>query len=99
MSYLLIFIYSMLLDMGAVLYTRSVQSKRLLLGMLVTGMLATLSWGSIWLVMRENDGMLMVISVAGHVVGFAIGMLLPVRVESQTDGPTTGPRSRSSDPS
>lgn len=99
MSYFLIFIYSLLIDTGAVLFTRSVQGKRIALGMFVTGSLASLTWASTWMVMQENDRYLMVASVVGHVIGYVIGMLIPVRDESETGHPTSSPGSQSSDPS
>lgn len=89
MSYALIFLYSFLIDVGAVLYTRSVQGKNIVLGMFVTGTLAALNWASIWTVMKQNDQALMAASVVGHVAGFAFGMLLPLRDASQKERPTT----------
>lgn len=99
MPYLLIFIYSFLIDVGAVIYTRSVQSRNVLLGALMVGTLAALNWASIWTVMRQGDSRLMVASVIGHVGGFVVGMFVPLRDGSETGRPTTGTGSRSSDPS
>lgn len=99
MSYLLIFVYSALIDAGAVLYTRSVQSKNVLLGMFTTGGLAALNWASIWMVTRQADRGLMLASIAGHVVGYAAGIFVPVRGECGTGRPSTGTGSQSSDPS
>lgn len=99
MSYLLILLYSALIDVGAVIYTRSVQHKNVPLGALVTGCLAALNWASIWMVARHDDELLVVASVIGHVGGFVAGMVVPVRGESERPSPTTGPGSQSSGPS
>ncbi len=95
---LLIFLSSAVIDVGAVIFTRSVQHSRILIGTLTTGILATLNWLSIWLVVRHSDS-LIVPSIIGHMVGFVCGMLVPLKAASQTDCPTKGPGSRSSDPS
>lgn len=97
--YFLIFIYSALIDGGAVLYTRAVQRRNIWLGVFSTGSLAALNWAAIWTVMKQDDPDLMVVSIFGHVVGFVAGMFVPLRDESRTGRPTTEPGSRSSDPS
>lgn len=99
MSYILIFIYSVLIDAGAVLYTRSVQGKNILLGAFATGTLAALNWASIWMVTKHDDQGLMAASIVGHVVGYVLGISVPVRAASETGRPTTETGSRSSDPS
>lgn len=73
-----VFLFSALIDMGAVLYTRSVGEKRIVIGAFVTMSLALLNWLLILDVTKEDEG-LVTPSVIGHVVGFVAGMLLPLR--------------------
>lgn len=89
-DYALILVYSALIDVGAVLYTRSVQNKNIYLGAMVTGLLAALNWASIWMVMHQNDQRLMMASVFGHVCGFVAGMVVPLRDGSEKADPTKG---------
>jgi hypothetical protein len=103
LAWLVIFVFSLVIDIGAVIFTRSVMGRRILVGMLTTGTLAALNWGAIWLVMKQDDT-LMIPSVVGHVVGYAVGMLIPLRETSQHDvcqrcHPTTEQVSQSSVPS
>jgi len=93
-----IFLSSLIIDMGAVIFTRSVQHSRILVGTLTTGTLAALNWLSIWLVVKHDDS-LIVPSIIGHMVGFVCGMLVPLKAASQKDDPTTAPRCRNCDPS
>ena len=97
-SWLGIFIFSMVVDIGAVLFTRSVHLRRIGVGMMTTGTIAAANWLSILLVVKEN-GNLIVPSIIGHMAGFVVGMLVPLSDGSGTAGPTTGPGSQSSDPS
>lgn len=102
-DWILIFLYSAVIDTGAVLYTRSVQFSRVTTGAVTTATLALLNWLSILLVTKHDD-MLIIPSIIGHVSGFIVGMVLPVRppaepVVCQRCHPTTGPGHRSSDPS
>jgi hypothetical protein len=103
LSWLAIFAFSLVIDVGAVVFTRSVMGRRLLIGMFTTGSLAGLNWAAIWLVMKQNDA-LIIPSIVGHVVGYAVGMLIPLREDAVSDvcqrcHPTTEQGCRSSDPS
>lgn len=98
-----IFIFSALIDMGAVLYTKSVGENRIVFGVLMTSVLALLNWAAILMVTKQDDG-LVTPSVLGHAVGFVVGMLVPVRKPPATAvcercHPTTEPGSQSCDPS
>lgn len=77
-----IFLFSAVLDIGAVLFTRSVQMQKILFGMLTTAVIAMLSWGSILLVV-EQDSYLVIPSVIGHVFGYFLGMKIPVSAASE----------------
>lgn len=70
-----IFLMSALLDMCAVGWTRAVVKDNIVNGLLIVGAMGTMNWLSTWLVMKE-DGILMVPSILGHMVGFVVGMLL-----------------------
>lgn len=102
LNWLAIFVFSIVIDIGAVVFTRSVMGRNLPLGMFTTGTLAGLNWAAIWLVMKQ-DGALIIPSVVGHVVGFAVGMLVPMKESAdgvcQRCHPTTAPVLQSSDPS
>lgn len=98
-----IFLFSAVIDVGAVLFTRSVQLKRMLVGILTTAAIAFMNWSSILLVTKHDDS-LVTPSILGHVFGFVVGMLVPIRDASEDDvcrrcHPTTEPGSQSSDPS
>ncbi len=95
---LLIFLSSAVIDMGAVIFTRSVQHQRIAIGTITTGTLAALNWLSIWLVVKHDDS-LIVPSIIGHMVGFVVGMLVPLKDASRKGDPTKGQGSQSSDPS
>lgn len=102
LSWIAIFVFSLVIDVGAVIFTRAVVGQRLLTGMITTATIAALNWGAIWLVMKQDDT-LIIPSIVGHVVGFVVGMLIPLR-EVQHDlcqrcHPTTAQVSRSCDPS
>jgi hypothetical protein len=98
MPWILIFFFSLAIDSGAVLYTRAVQKRRIVVGTLTTGALAMLNWLSILMVVDKNSD-LMWASTGGHMVGFVLGMLLPLADASERSRPTTEPGSQSSDPS
>jgi hypothetical protein len=103
LNWVIIFVFSLIIDVGAVVFTRSVMGRHILVGMLTTATIAGLNWAAIWLVMKQDDS-LIIPSIVGHVVGYAVGMLVPLR-ESEDRGvcqrchPTTAPVSQSSDPS
>lgn len=86
-DWLAIFLFSLVVDVGAVLYTRSVQLKHVVIGMGVTGMIAAANWMSIWLVVKQ-DGNLIIPSVVGHMVGFVLGMVVPLPSGSGKARPT-----------
>lgn len=102
MSWILTLLFSLVIDVGAVVYTRSVQKSKLLLGMFVTGTLAALNWAVLLMVVKQDDG-LVIPSIVGHVAGFAIGMMIPVKDQEhgvcQRCHPTTEQAPQSSDPS
>jgi hypothetical protein len=79
-----IFLFSAAVDVGAVLFTRSVQMKRMLVGVLTTAMIAFLNWSSILLVTKHDDS-LVTASVLGHAFGFVVGMLIPIRDAMEDD--------------
>ncbi len=102
-AWLLIFLSSLIIDVGAVIFTRSVVGKHIVLGMFTTATIAALNWAAIWLVMKQDDH-LIIPSVIGHVVGYVVGMLLPLKEPQehavcQRCHPTTVPESQSCDPS
>lgn len=96
-SWLAIFLFSAVIDFGAVLFTRSVQLRRIGLGMLTTATLAAAQWASIWLVIKEDETLVLP-SIIGHVIGYAVGMLVPLG-ESRRGRPSTEPGCRNCDPS
>jgi hypothetical protein len=81
-SWIIIFLFSAALDCLGVLWARSVHLNKAVMGMLTTGSIASLSWISIWLVLKE-DGSLIIPSVIGHMVGYLIGLKIPVIVSSE----------------
>lgn len=97
--------FSALIDMGAVLFTRAVGDRRILVGAFVTMTLALLNWAIILDVTKQDSG-LVTPSVIGHVLGFVVGMKLPLHGRDDREPgvcerchPTRGPGSQSSDPS
>lgn len=86
-AWILIFLFSVGADFGAVLFTRAVQLKKILFGTLTTGILAALNWFSILLVFKQDDD-LVYPAIVGHMVGFVIGMIVPVGDESEKERPT-----------
>ena len=82
MNWLLIFLFSAIIDVGAVIFTRSVLGYNILIGMFTTATIAALNWAAIWLVMKQDDA-LIIPSIIGHVVGFVVGMILPMKVHHE----------------
>jgi hypothetical protein len=102
MSWILVFIYSLVVDAAAVVWTASVEKRDelrwRLAGTGTTMLIATMNWLSVLLVVdRDHD--LMVGSIMGHAVGYLVGGRLADLVESRRGRPTTAPGSQSSDPS
>jgi hypothetical protein len=102
-AWLLIFLSSVVIDVGAVLFTRSVLGRHIVLGVFTTTTIAALNWAAIWLVMKQDDT-LVIPSIVGHAVGYVVGMRLPLKDRQehavcQKCHPTTRPELQSSDPS
>lgn len=103
MNWLLIFLFSAIIDVGAVIFTRSVLGRHIAIGMFTTATIAGLNWAAIWLVMKQDDT-LVIPSIVGHVVGYVVGMILPLKDHQEHDvcqrcHPTTETESQSCDPS
>lgn len=99
-----VFVFSVLMDVGAVVFTRSVGERRMLAGILSTLFLGALNWASIWLVVKQDDELMVLAAIIGHPVGYVLGMILPLRGDVDHDvcqrcHPTMGQGSRSSGPS
>ena len=91
MSWILVFIFSLVIDASAVVWTASVERKGFLwkaAGVSTTMLIATVNWLSVFLVVGE-DHHLMIASVLGHAVGYLAGGRLADLFGSGTERPTT----------
>lgn len=91
-------LFSIAVEIGAVMFTRFVVSKSLVLGAMTTGFMAIGQFVPTIVIVRHYDWMMWP-AAGGHIIGFFIGMKIPVRAESGTAGPTTGAGSQNSGPS
>lgn len=85
MTLLIVFLFSVLTDVGAVVFTRSVGERRMTVGALTTLFLGFMNWASIWLVVKQDDHYVVAAAILGHPVGFILGMVLPLRGPSGED--------------
>lgn len=86
MNWLWVFLFSLVIDMGAVLYTASISNRDQIrwqaVGVGTTMLIATVNWLSVFLVVGE-DHRLMIPSIIGHAVGYVAGGRFADYVESR----------------
>ncbi len=80
----LMFVFSLLIEVGIVMYNRSITKGRVLVGVMLTMGLALLGFYSTIFIVDNHD--LMTPAIFGHGLGFVLGMLIPLG-ESETHGP------------